>query len=549
MQKSKTTTTPKKVNIWQDKDTQDGQSSSSAPDGAAPQSTKPPRMDCPADAEEPGISEEQWMYAVNHSLQNLPVGPEGPEESMESRMWRMYPGQSSSSATGGAAPPSTKPPRIGYPSHAEAPRTSEEHSIYPVNHRLQKASVAPEEPMESRMYRMNPGQSSSSVTGGATPQSTKPPRTDYPAHADTPATSEEHSIYPMNSRLQKAPVAPEEGMLSRMNRIYPGMLDSRDPRFNFQYQVRMDLRRLEAEKWSKMPYLISPPTSNSGTAGRPDQQIVHQSNQKVKTRNTRTMTHESVDLDDAAEPEELDRDFTMFEDTPRDQSIIPERAEWDLPPWDQSEPPQPPSLASLSSMTVWDPDIDPEFQTESQWNLEKWNDCRFKVPETPEDIDSLQQALEITRMDFWIKDPYECYPDEYPQYKTESYGSQHRRLQHTFRRIGQGRNTVSAPELYRLPAWTFGFERCYWQPSTWGVDERSNAYVQGLVDMAAEKNEKGLQGVDYRSWKAKLEQLIGAKMTTIDQIIGTTMTEVEIKQADAEIEEGLIAVRNDALYP
>ena len=215
----------------------------------------------------------------------------------------------------------------------------------------------------------------------------------------------------------------------------------------------------------------------------------------------------SSNWDDAMDHEDFDKDFSMFGDTPRDASILSETEEWILPPFDTPAPDDPPSLSTLTAMTEWEPSFDREFMTEAVEYLETWNDFRFKTPRTIHDIESLQQALEMSRMDFWIRNPSKTYPVGFFQYKRESYGSQHRRLQWSFCKIWHKFEKEPPPKLFCLPPWMFGFEPCYWKPSSWGFNRKSNAYNQGLVDMAAEKRENGLRGMDHTHWIERLKEL------------------------------------------
>ena len=215
----------------------------------------------------------------------------------------------------------------------------------------------------------------------------------------------------------------------------------------------------------------------------------------------------SSDWDDAMDYEDSDKDLSMFEDTPRDASILSEIEEWILPPFDTPVQDDSPSLSTLTAMTEWEPSLDREFMTEAAEYLENWNDFRFKIPQTIYDIESLQQALEMSRMDFWIRNPSQTYPVGFFQYKRESYGSQHRRLQWNFCRIWQEFEEEAPPHLFRLPPWMFGFEPGYWKPSSWGFNRKSKAYNQGLVDMAAEKREIGLRRMDYCHWRETLKEL------------------------------------------
>ena len=211
--------------------------------------------------------------------------------------------------------------------------------------------------------------------------------------------------------------------------------------------------------------------------------------------------------DDAMDHEDLDKDLSMFEDTPRDASILSETEELILPPFDTPAPDDSPSLSTLTAMTEWEPSLDREFRTEAVEYLKNWNDFRFKIPQTIYDIESLQQALEMSRMDFWIRNPSQKYPVGFFQYKRESYASQHRRLQWSLCRVWQALEEGPPPQLFRLPPWMFGFEAGYWKPSNWGFNRKSNAYNQGLVDMAAEKREIGLRRMDYSDWREKLKEL------------------------------------------
>ena len=215
----------------------------------------------------------------------------------------------------------------------------------------------------------------------------------------------------------------------------------------------------------------------------------------------------SSNWDDVMDHEDFDKDLSMFEDTPRDASILSETEEWILPPFDTPVPEDPPSLSTLTAMTEWRRSLDGEFMTEAAEYFEKWNDFRFKAPRTIHDVESLQQALEMSRMDFWIRNPAQRYPVGFFQYKRESYASQHRRLQWSLCKIWQEFEKEPAPQLFRLPPWMFGFESCYWKPSSWGFNRKSNAYNQGLADMAAEKRENRLRHLDYSYWREALKEL------------------------------------------
>ena len=334
----------------------------------------------------------------------------------------------------------------------------------------------------------------------------------YPANAVPPETSEEHSIYPVTSGLLKIPVKPEESTGSHPG---PGQWSKGVAAMVIQYHAKDGTRRLEQEK-KLMPPLLQSNKEVSDERISLDRDTGYQGGAKIsdegpmphgKIPPKREIFDPSTNWDDTMDPEDFDKDLSMFGDTPRDASILSETEEWILPPWDTPALEDPPNLSTLTAMTEREPSLEREFRTEAVENLENWNDFRFKIPRTLHDIESLQQALEMTRMDFWIKNPSKTYPVGFFKYKGESYGSQHRRLQWSFCRLWQEFEQDSPPKLFRLPPWMFGFEPCYWKPSSWGFNKKSNAYNQGLVDMAAEKRENGLRGVDYSNWRETLEEL------------------------------------------
>lgn len=323
------------------------------------------------------------------------------------------------------------------------------------------------------------GSVSNTHAARASSERTKPPQMEYPANAIAPETAVEHSIYPVNSRLRRR-VPPEERTEPLMR---PGPENNWDLRLNLQYHVERESDRMRAEKHGEMLPPQRPTTATSGRKSRLDRNNEHQSDNQGS--------------------EDLEKDFSMFDDTPRDQSMLTETEELTLPPWDTEEQTHDPSLSALSSMSEWDPRIDLEFQRELR---EGWCDCRFQVPETPADIESLQKALEMTRLDFWIRNPWGGYPDHLSEFETESYASQHRRLQHAFCRVWQDVDKETEHlALYRLPSWMFGLEECYWTPSNYLYNVVDKTYYQGLAKMAAEKNKKGLDSLDYLTWKAWLK--------------------------------------------
>ncbi len=170
-----------------------------------------------------------------------------------------------------------------------------------------------------------------------------------------------------------------------MNR---GLPNGGIPRFNLQHHVPQESSRLIAEKRSQEPPSPEAAAPTSGNTNLLDQAIKDGNDKGKNTIGTR------YDRDDAGESEDLNRDLTMFEGTPKNQSLVPEAEGMVLPPWDQVDI-APPSTSGLSSIKEWKPELDPEFQKEAVWNLDQWGDFRFRVPETPSDIESLQQALEI----------------------------------------------------------------------------------------------------------------------------------------------------------
>ena len=111
----------------------------------------------------------------------------------------------------------------------------------------------------------------------------------------------------------------------------------------------------------------------------------------------------------------------------------------------------------------------------------------------------------MTRLDYYFNGYNKTYPHEKFEYSHESYGSQHRRLQHSLCRksfsIGP-KETV--PFLFRLPPWGFSFEERYWKPVRWSFNKRLNAYYEVLATMVVEKNEKGLYGFPLRECEDKV---------------------------------------------
>lgn len=356
----------------------------------------------------------------------------------------------------------------------------------------------------------------------------------YPKPATAPETAEEHSIYPMNRQMRRdRGLDTEETLDTFIAQMDPG-LGNGNPEFDLQRQVQKAVYQLWVDKGKPMagpPARPAPRVSETLDERRRDRSDRETSGgnpaPSQKGKETSMVPDESmVNWDGAKDSgEDVERDMTVFEDTPPDASLVPEREEWNLPPFNEpTEPIQPAPLTALYTLPTWDPSLDPDYQLEAQWNLEKWDDFRFKVPSTDSDRDSLQQALEITRMDFWIRNPYKGYPrvDHRATDRGESYGSQHRRLQHAFCRIWREYDAEGgpAPELYRLPAWIFGFEACFWRPASWGMDKRSEVYHRGLSEMAAEKYAKGLQGLNYWNWKAKLEEQDRAVMAEAETPLG-----------------------------
>ena len=345
-----------------------------------------------------------------------------------------------------------------------------------------------------------PQTKTSDVAGLPSYQETNPRGMPYSKNAMPPETREEHSIYPMGPDMRRIPRNPELSDTAYEPK-------SGFEEWSIQENAKKDIKSLEAKKWNQTAAPAGPAATTSEVV-RPDrygterQEIEGGPNPRRKISETLGFPHESMDRDDEAGPD-LERDFTMFEGTPRDSSIVSGK-EWILQHAGTYELIQAPSLSALSEMPEWDPDLDTDFQNESTENLDKWSDYRFRVPKTPADIASLQQALELTRMDFWLRNPAKTYPPHLDKYHTESYGSQHRRLQHAFCKQWRGHSRDPPPALYRLPAWVFGFETRYWKPANWGTDRKSEAYARGLVEMADERYGEGLRGLDYRYWRATL---------------------------------------------
>ena len=411
----------------------------------------------------------------------------------------------------------------------DGPQITSQHPTNPLA--APQAEMRPQIPPSAPpMMASSAGSASNTDKGESSSKREKSSGMLYGANAIPPATRQEHSIYPVNSQLRKDLGLPEASAEPKMRpRNVEAMQKIEDRRLkeyvqgekatrSLQNEFWKDSQRLHAEKESRMNIPSRPTTATSENTNRQDRSADHQSDVEIsesstsrgKARETLGDSPKNVNWDDGTSLADPEGDFTMFDDTPSDQYLVEEKEEVVYSPWNIIEPNHTPSLSALSSMTSWDPKLDQPFQIDAEWNLEKWDDFRFKVPQTPTDIESLQQALEITRMDFWVRNPVERYPEDLSQYKRESYGSQHRRLQHAFWRIWQDFHREPPPELYRLPSWMSGFNECYWKPSSWGIDIRSRAYYQGLADMAATKNERGLQSLDLRDWKARLKEHVEA---------------------------------------
>ena len=230
--------------------------------------------------------------------------------------------------------------------------------------------------------------------------------------------------------------------------------------------------------------------------------------------------------DSAVDP---DGDLTMFEDTPRDSSLVEVRGKMACPPYDQVELDSPPSLAKLASIPIWSPELDEEYLMEEKRCLANWNDFRFKKPHTAYEIDCVQRALEMTRLDYYFLGFNGMYPHERSEYSHESYGSQHRRLQHRLCRTWSSMNpTGTVPFLFRLPSWGFSFEERYWRLVRWSFHKRLNAYYEVLAAMVVEKNEKGLYAFPLKECRDKVVEMfrsMDAKaQSELAQFLGIPLT-------------------------
>ena len=324
----------------------------------------------------------------------------------------------------------------------------------------------------------------------------------YPSPAIAPEFAEQQSIYPVGINQRRAPVLPEESLDSRIELVNRGLPNGGVPWFNLQHRVPQESSRLGAERRSQKPPSFEAAAPTSGNTAFLDQGA------KDKNGKGKISDGNRHDGDIVGELEDLNTDLTMFEGIPKYESLVSETERIVLPPLNLVDV-TPPSTLGSSSMVGWKPELDPEFQKEALWHRDHGGDFSFKVPETPSDIESLQQALEITRMDFWVRCPFNSYPDLLAaQHQGESYASQHWRLQHAFRRIWEMAPLLGsrpAPALYRLPGWVSGFDARYWTPYAWGVDDLSRAYYGGLVMMADEKNAKGRDKMNIQEWKNRLK--------------------------------------------
>ena len=135
----------------------------------------------------------------------------------------------------------------------------------------------------------------------------------------------------------------------------------------------------------------------------------------------------------------------------------------------------------------WDPDVDEEFQTETQEGIAA-GDYRYFAPQDhgweEEDQEAISRALELTRIQYSELKGHSV-PGDFSQYRYESYASQWRRIQDNFKTVW---TLFSEPrELYRLAKWRKGF-------SNWKVKKND---VEGMALLAKlEEGERALADME-----------------------------------------------------
>ena len=139
----------------------------------------------------------------------------------------------------------------------------------------------------------------------------------------------------------------------------------------------------------------------------------------------------------------------------------------------------------------WDPDMDEEFQTETQEGIAA-GDYRYFAPQDhgweEEDREAISRALELTRIQYCDLKGHSV-PGDFSEYAYESYASQWRRIQDNFEKVW---TLFSEPrQLYRLAKWRKGF-------SNWKVKKND---VEGMALLAKlEEGERALADM-VREWE------------------------------------------------
>ena len=141
----------------------------------------------------------------------------------------------------------------------------------------------------------------------------------------------------------------------------------------------------------------------------------------------------------------------------------------------------------------WDPDMDEEFQTETQEGIAA-GDYRYFAPQDhgweEEDKEAISRALELTRIQYCDLKGHSV-PGDFSEYAYESYASQWRRIQDNFETVW---TLFSEPrQLYRLAKWRKGFSN--WKVKKNDVEGRAllaklEEGERALADMEAEWEEE-----------------------------------------------------------
>lgn len=110
----------------------------------------------------------------------------------------------------------------------------------------------------------------------------------------------------------------------------------------------------------------------------------------------------------------------------------------------------------LSSEVDFDPNCE-EFQSEVTAGIQA-GDCRYMSPTSPEDVEAIARALELSIADFVEKTGHSISSSIVKHHAEEPYVSQQRRMDAVFENERLETGVHDGESLYFLPYWTGGFE-------------------------------------------------------------------------------------------